>query len=106
MPNALRPTELCLDTDESGANIDARDGVARMNPLAYLDWSAPASRPGFRAVTLCDRELAVATGQGPDRRTALHALWIAADLGEDQHTFWVAGEYLVLTGTYPDRLRS
>jgi hypothetical protein len=29
-----------------------------------------------------------------------------ADLGEDQHTFWVAGEYLVLTGTYPDRPRS
>jgi hypothetical protein len=75
-----------------------------MNPLAYLDWSAPASLPGYRAVTLWDRELAVATGQGPDRRTALHALWTAlADLGEDQYTLWVAGEYLVLTGTYPDR---
>ena len=78
-----------------------------MNPLAYLDWSAPTSMPGYTAVTLWDRELAVATGQGPDRRTALHALWMAlADLGEDQHTLWVAGEYLVLTGTYPDRPRS
>ena len=68
-----------------------------MNTLAYLDWSAPPSLPGYTAVTLWEGELAVATGQGPDRRTALHALWIAlADLGE----------YLVLTGTYPDRPRS
>ena len=77
-----------------------------MNPLAYLDWSAPTSMPGYTAVTLWDGELAVATGQGPDRRTALHALWIAlADLGEHQHALWFAGEYLLLTDKYPDRPR-
>ena len=76
-----------------GAALDARDEVSRMSSLAYLDWSVPTSMPGYTAVTLWDRELAVATGQGPDRRSALHALWMElADLGEDQHTLWVAGE--------------
>jgi hypothetical protein len=75
--------------ERGGAALDARDGMSRMTPLAYLDWSAPASMPGYTAVTLWDRERAVATGQGPDRRTALHGLWMAlADLGEDQHTLW------------------
>ena len=69
-----------------------------------LEWSGPPNMPGYRAVTLRDGGLGVATGHGSDRRTALHALWMAlADLGEDQHALWVAGEYLVLTGTYPDR---
>jgi hypothetical protein len=78
-----------------------------MSSLVHLDWSAPTSMPGYTAVTLWDRELAVATGKGPDRRTARFMLsgWRQPASARTNIPSGSPGEYLVLTGTYPDRLR-